>query len=185
MAGDPAELAYGHALAMLGDPGAATEVAALALRRAGRARTQVLAHARAEAVARAAQDEPVDIDTLQTLVLDLPALAATLASTRPPQERAALDVRARTAGDLAALGRHDGALRRDAPEPNLRGRQWLAKPIQHRAGRFIGLWRKVREFWSGERRGRCVCICLARAVLASDASSFCIGLLSVLRVRSH
>jgi hypothetical protein len=32
------------------------------------------------------------------------ALAATLASTRPPEERAALDLRGRTAGDLAALG---------------------------------------------------------------------------------
>lgn len=104
MAGDPAELAYGHALAMLGDPEAAADVAATALRRAGRARGLVLAHARQQAIARAAVDEPVDIAGLQLVVLDLPALAATLASTRPPEERAALDVRARTAGDLAALG---------------------------------------------------------------------------------
>lgn len=104
MAGDPAELAFGHALAMLGDPEAATDVATTALRRAGRARGSVLAHARHQAVTRAAEDEPVDIANIQTVVLDLPALAATLASTRPPEERAALDVRARTAGDLAALG---------------------------------------------------------------------------------
>jgi hypothetical protein len=104
MAGDPAELAFGHALAMLGDPEAATDVATTALRRAGRGRGSVLAHARHQAVARAAEDEPVDIANLHTQVLDLPALAATLASTRPPEERAALDVRARTAGDLAALG---------------------------------------------------------------------------------
>jgi hypothetical protein len=104
MAGDPAELAFGHALAMLGDPDAATDVAITALRRAGRARSSVLAHARQQAVTRAQDDEPVDIATLQTQVLDLPALAATLASTRPPEERAALDVRARTTGDLAALG---------------------------------------------------------------------------------
>lgn len=102
--GDPAELAYGHALAMLGDPDAAADVAIAALRRAGRARGLVLAYAREQAVARAADAEPVDIATLQTLVLDLPALAATLASTRPADERAALDVRARTSGDLAALG---------------------------------------------------------------------------------
>lgn len=114
MAGDPAELAYGHALAMLGDPDAAADVAALALRRAGRARGQVLAHARQESVARAIRDEPVDIDSLQTVVLDLPALAATLASTRPPEERAALDVRARTGGDLAALGEALGMRPSDA-----------------------------------------------------------------------
>lgn len=89
---------------MLGDPEAAAEVASTALRRAGRARSLVLAHARQQAVARAAEDEPVDIANLQVVVLDLPALAATLASTRPPEERAALDVRARTGGDLAALG---------------------------------------------------------------------------------
>ncbi len=104
MGRDPAELAYGHALAMLGDPDAAVEVATTALRRAGRARGLVLAHAREQAVARAAADEPVDIGGLQTVVLDLPALAATLASTRPPEERAALDLRTRTGGDLAALG---------------------------------------------------------------------------------
>lgn len=104
MAGEPAELAFGHAMAMLGDPQAAEEVAVTALRRAGRARGLVLAHAREQAVARAAEDEPVDIANLKTVVLDLPALAATLASTRPPEERAALDVRARTGGDLAALG---------------------------------------------------------------------------------
>ncbi|HVT76679.1 MAG TPA: hypothetical protein VHD87_06580 [Acidimicrobiales bacterium] len=104
MAADPAELAFGHALAMLGDPDVAAEVAETALRRAGRARGSVLAHARFQAVARAAEEEPVDIDNLQTVVLDLPALAATLASTRPPEERAALDLRTRTAGDLAGLG---------------------------------------------------------------------------------
>ncbi|MEY2474465.1 MAG: hypothetical protein QOK28_3794 [Actinomycetota bacterium] len=104
MAGDPAELAFGHALAMLGDPDAATDVATSALRRAGRARALVLAHARQQAVTRAADEEPIDVANLQTKVLDLPALAATLASTRPPEERAALDVRARTGGDLVALG---------------------------------------------------------------------------------
>ncbi|MEY2417769.1 MAG: hypothetical protein QOG90_449 [Actinomycetota bacterium] len=104
MAGDPAELAFGHALAMLGEPDAATDVATSALRRAGRARALVLAHARQQAVTRAADEEPIDVANLQTKVLDLPALAATLASTRPPEERAALDVRARTGGDLAALG---------------------------------------------------------------------------------
>jgi hypothetical protein len=104
MAGDPAELAFGHALAMLGDPEVASDVATIALRRAGRARDTVLAHARHQAVTRAQNDEPVDIANLQTQVLDLPALAATLASTRPPEERAALDVRARTTGDLVALG---------------------------------------------------------------------------------
>lgn len=104
MAGDPAEMAYGHALAMLGDPDAASEVAIVALRRAGRARGLVLAHARHEAVYRAAEDAPVDLASIQLVVLDLPALAATLASTRPVEERAALDLRTRTGGDLSALG---------------------------------------------------------------------------------
>ncbi len=104
MGGDPAELAYGHALAMLGQPDAAAEVAITAMRRAGRARRTVLAHARHQATVRAGSDEPVDIGSLQLVVLDLPAVAATLASTRPPEERAALDIRARIEGDLAALG---------------------------------------------------------------------------------
>ncbi len=104
MAGDPAEMAFGHALAMLGDPDVASEVAIAALRRAGRARGLVLAHARHEAVNRAAEDAPLDLSSIQLVVLDLPALAATLASTRPPEERAALDLRTRTSGDLAALG---------------------------------------------------------------------------------
>lgn len=116
MAGDPAELAYGHALAMLGDPDAAAEVAESALRRAGRSRNLVLAHARHEAVARAGQDQPVDIESLQTVVLDLPALAATLASTRPPEERAALDLRTRTTGDLGALGDSLGMRPSDAAD---------------------------------------------------------------------
>ncbi|MBA2609468.1 MAG: hypothetical protein H0U92_11040 [Actinobacteria bacterium] len=104
MVSDPAELAFGHALAMLGDPDAASEVATVALRRAGRARGLVLAHARHEAVSRATEDPPVDLASIQAMVMDLPALAATLASTRPAEERAALDLRARTSGDLAALG---------------------------------------------------------------------------------
>lgn len=116
MGGDPAELAYGHALAMLGDPDAAAAVAITALRRAGRARGLVLAHAREQAVAGATRAEPVDIASLQTVVLDLPALAATLASTRPPEERAALDVRARTSGDLALLGEALGMRPTDAAD---------------------------------------------------------------------
>ena len=105
MAGDPAELAYGHALAMLGDPDAATEVAdhgaaprrPVPSPRAGpRPRTKRSAGPRTTS--------PSTSTTLQTVVLDLPALAATLASTRPPEERAALDIRARTGGDLVALG---------------------------------------------------------------------------------
>ena len=115
MAGDPAELAYGHALAMLGDPAAASEIAITALRRAGRNRRLVLAHARHQSVARAALDEPVEIASLQLMVLDLPALAATLASTRAPEERAALDVRARTA-DLADFGEALGMRPSDAAD---------------------------------------------------------------------
>ena len=86
MAGDPAELAYGHALAMLGDPAAAAEIAITACAAAGRTRRLVLAHACHQAVARAELDEPVEIESLQLMVLDLPALAATLASTRPPED---------------------------------------------------------------------------------------------------
>ena len=101
---------------MLGDPDSASEVAIVALRRAGRSRGLVLAHARFEALSRAAEDPPVDLAALQLVVLDLPALAATLASTRPPEERAALDLRARTGGDLAALGEAFGARPRSAAD---------------------------------------------------------------------
>jgi len=114
MAGDPAELAYGHALAMLGDPEAGADVAITALRRAGRARRLVLAHARQQAVARAADYDPVDIANLRLVMLDVAALAATLASTRSAEERAALDLRVRVGGDLAALGEALGMRPNDA-----------------------------------------------------------------------
>ncbi|MEY2469975.1 MAG: hypothetical protein QOF21_2673 [Actinomycetota bacterium] len=63
---------------------------------------------------RAANDAPVDIANLQLVVLDVAALAATLASTRPAEERAALDIRGRVGGDLAALGEALGARPNDA-----------------------------------------------------------------------
>ena len=109
MAGDPAELAYGHALAILGNPDSAADVAITALRRAGRARALVLAHARHEAVTRAALEDADDLTSVGVTAFDVSALAAKLASTRPVEERAALDLRARTGGDLAALGAAVGA----------------------------------------------------------------------------
>jgi len=108
MAGDPAELAYGHCLAVLGDPARAQETAAAALRRAGRARGLVLAHARYQALLAAdvATPDPTEV----ALDAGDPAGVATaLAATKPAVERSVLDVRNRTATDRAALGRALGA----------------------------------------------------------------------------
>lgn len=105
MAGDPAELAYGHCLAVLGDPARAAETAAAALRRAGRSRGLVLAHARHQALLTAEETASADPATVRVDSSDPAALAAALAMTKPAVERSVLDIRHRTGTDRAALGR--------------------------------------------------------------------------------
>jgi BACON domain-containing protein len=92
---EPADQAWGHCFAVLSRPDAAEDAAIAALRRGGRSRTAVLAHARFQALRRAeahegpATDEPLDHD------LALISLAVLLAGTRPAVERAVLDLDAR------------------------------------------------------------------------------------------
>jgi BACON domain-containing protein len=110
MAEDLADQAYGHCLAVLGDPEAAADAAVVALRRAGRSRLSVLAHARHQALERAegvsgpAPETPVPADVAQ--------LARLLALTRPPVERALVDLRGRL--DRGGLGRALGMAAGDA-----------------------------------------------------------------------
>src|SRR5438067_1447494 len=112
MAGDLADQAYGHSLAVLGDPDAAAEVALLALRRAGRSRASVLAHARFGALQQA--DAHGSSDPAEVLPVDVIGRARLLAATRPPTERALLDLRARL--DRAGLGRALGVPAAEATE---------------------------------------------------------------------
>lgn len=113
--------AFGHALAVLGREGPAVEAALTALRRGGRSRVAVLAHARHQALAavsageagdalagaEAGRDEPLAAS-------DLTSVARALASTRPPIERAIADLDGRHGLDRAGLGRAMGLSPADA-----------------------------------------------------------------------
>ncbi len=101
MAGDLADQAYGHCFVVLNDRELAADAALTALRRAGRSRSSVLAHARYQALERAGGVMAAPPDT--PAPDDLLELAALLAATRPPAERAVLDLRARL--DRAQFGR--------------------------------------------------------------------------------
>lgn len=95
-----ADHAYNHCLAVLGDADAAVVAAAIAVRQGGRPRTAVLGHARHEALLRppAAPSEPGS-------TAELLEVARWLAATRPPEERALIDLADRHELDRAALGR--------------------------------------------------------------------------------
>lgn len=99
-----ADHAYAHCLAVLGDHHQAAEASALAVRRGGRARWAVLAHARHEALSRQA----VELDGSKASA-DLADFAQRLAFTRPAEERALLDLADRHGLDRAGLGRVWGA----------------------------------------------------------------------------
>ena len=101
MAGELADQAFGHCFVVLNDAEAAADAALTALRRAGRSRSSVLAHARYQALERAAAVTPPSPDT--PAPDDLLELAILLAATRPPAERAVLDLRSRL--DRAEFGR--------------------------------------------------------------------------------
>jgi hypothetical protein len=99
---DLADHAFGHAMLVLGDADAAEEAAGRGLTRGGRSRPVVLGHTRAAALelpAGPAPEGPFDSVT---------AAALALAATRPPVERAVVDLEGRhglTRGAFArALG---------------------------------------------------------------------------------
>jgi hypothetical protein len=106
-----ADHAWSHAVAVLGDPGLASEVARTAVRRGGRSRSGVLAHARHEALAVASP--PVD-PTDEPAPDDLVELARQLAASRPAVERAIVDLDTRHGLDRAGLGRALGLNPADA-----------------------------------------------------------------------
>src|SRR4051794_11453063 len=88
---DLGDHAYAHTRSVLGDGDGAVEAGAIAVRRGGRARGAVLGHARAEALARAAggaSGTELDADAPDALA----ALGVVLAATRPPVERAIVDL---------------------------------------------------------------------------------------------
>src|SRR5688500_15528146 len=100
---DLADHAYAHTRAVLGSGAPAVEAAAVAVRRGGRARWAVLAHGRAEALARA--DEALGPELDAGVPDDLGELAAALAATRPPVERAIVDLDARHDLDRGSFAR--------------------------------------------------------------------------------
>lgn len=106
-----ADHAWSHALAVLGDPVLASEVARTAVRRGGRSRSGVLAHARHEALAAAGS--PTD-PTDEPAPDDLVELARQLAASRPAVERAIVDLDTRHGLDRAGLGRALGLNPADA-----------------------------------------------------------------------
>jgi hypothetical protein len=103
---DLADSAYAHACALLGPGEAAMGAALIAVRRGGRSRSAVLGHARHEGLSRAAEAVPTDLDAAAPD--DLTDLAAALASTRPPIERAIVDLDTRHDLDRGGLARAIG-----------------------------------------------------------------------------
>jgi len=100
MAADLASHAFGHALAVLGDPREAAKVAGAALARGSRSLTSILAHARHLALEAAPASTGSGPDPAPT---DVTALAGALAATRPGVERAIVDLETRHGLDRAGL----------------------------------------------------------------------------------
>src|SRR4051812_24153470 len=98
---DTGEHAFSLALAVLADPAAAEDVALVAVRRGGRSRVATLAYTRHLSLARARRT-PSDREAPPGNVVEL---ALALAATRPPLERALVDLAGRHQLDRAALGR--------------------------------------------------------------------------------
>ncbi|MBW3614849.1 MAG: hypothetical protein KY439_06000 [Actinobacteria bacterium] len=105
---DLADHAYAHALAVLGNEEAAAEVAVQAVRRGGRSRSAVLGHARDHALRSASEACLVDLDA--PAPPELTELARALAATRPPLERAVVDLATRHGLDRRGLRRALGVL---------------------------------------------------------------------------
>ncbi|HZQ26780.1 MAG TPA: hypothetical protein VFA94_03675 [Acidimicrobiales bacterium] len=88
---DLADHAFGHALLVLGDPGAAEDAAERGLTRGGRSRNAVLGHTRAAALEAAGSAAPPPDGPFDSVM----AAALALAATRPPVERAVVDLEGR------------------------------------------------------------------------------------------
>lgn len=88
---DLADHAYGHALAVLGDPAAALVMAERGLLRGGRSRVAVLGHSRAAVLAAA--DQGATVDTAVPTTISEAALS--LARRRPAVERVVVDLESR------------------------------------------------------------------------------------------
>ena len=100
---DLADHAYAHAVAVLAPGDAAVEVAVQAVRRGGRSRSAVLGHARHGAVRAAAEAPAPDLGV--PAPPELPELAVALPATRPPLDRAIVDLDTRHGLDRRGLGR--------------------------------------------------------------------------------
>ena len=102
MPADLVDATFGHCLAVSREAEAAEDAAKVALQRGGRSRLGVLAHARHESLIRATGSAPLAGDEAPA---DLLALAWLLAGTRPPVERAVVDLDTRHQLGRAELGR--------------------------------------------------------------------------------
>src|SRR4051812_32863670 len=98
---DTGEHAFSLALAVLGDPAAAEEVALVAVRRGGRSLVATLAFTRHLSLARARPTPPGP--AAHPGNVGDPAVA--IAAPRPPLERALVDLAGRHQLDRAGLGR--------------------------------------------------------------------------------
>jgi hypothetical protein len=100
---DVAAGAFGHCSAVLRRADVAEDAATVAVRRGGRSRLAVLAHARHQCLVRLDADPaPVNLDSPPD---DLADLAWRLAGTRPAEERAVIDLDGRHGLDRAGVGR--------------------------------------------------------------------------------
>lgn len=100
-----ADVVFGHCLAVVGDRGLAEDAARVAFLRAGPWRSTLLAHARHEALRRAEEGAGAPADDRLAPEADVTMVARALAFSRPPFERAVIDLRSRTGADRTALGR--------------------------------------------------------------------------------
>jgi hypothetical protein len=102
---DLADHAYAHAVAVLGVGEPALDAAVVGVRRGGRSRMAVLGHTRAAALDRRLGGAPPATDLDGAVPDDLTELAVALAGTRPPFERAVLDLDGRHGLDRATVAR--------------------------------------------------------------------------------
>lgn len=100
-----ADVVFAHCLAVIGDRGVAEDAARVAFLRAGPWRSTLLAHARHEALRRAETGAGGPDYGRLAPDADVTMVAHALAFSRPPFERAMIDLRSRTGADRAALGR--------------------------------------------------------------------------------
>src|SRR3954469_6121833 len=105
-----ADHAYTHCRALLGSDPVAVDHAVLAVRRGGRSRSAVLAFARATSLPLAQSRWPLSAEAVLAAPVPtaLPLVAPVLAATRPPGERAVIDLGLRHGLDRSGVGRAFG-----------------------------------------------------------------------------